>query len=340
MVAGFKSILIKFGIFFVIAVALLALLYNTMINNVPGGTRGYTADFTSVSGLGVGDDIRVAGVRVGKVTGIKIIDGDHAQVKFEVQKDQPFLDNTSLVMRYQNLLGQRYLSMVQPARRGQPQSPNSVIPISRTNPGFDLTELLDGFRPLFQVLRPADVNKLATTLIQVLQGEGGTVEQLLQQTTQLTNFVADRDQVFGQVLDRLTPVLNDLAGQGGQLRSTVHELKLLMTGLAKDRKGIGTSISRLSRLITSTSSFLKQAREPATVDVHLFRKVAETLGSQRSLLTQSLNAFGDVFGDLGRASSYRNSVNVYLCTMWIKINAVEINLSGKKSGGPWTEVCQ
>jgi len=340
MVTGFKSILIKFALFFAIALALLGLLYNTMINGVPGSTRSYQADFTNVSGLAVGDDIRVAGVRVGKVDGIKIVDGDRARVTFSVEKAQPFLDNTSLVMRYQNLLGQRYLSMVQPARRGQALPAGSTIPMSRTSPGFDLTELLDGFRPLFQVLRPADVNKLATNLIQVLQGEGGTVQQLLEQTTQITNFVANRDQLFGQVLNGLTPVLTDLAGQGGQLRSTVHELKLLMSGLAQDRKSIGSSISHLSTLITSTSHFLEKARRPITADVHLFRLVAETLGSRRALLTQSLRAFGEVFGGLGRIGSYRNSANVYLCTFWIKINSLEVNLSGKPSGGPWTEACR
>jgi len=340
MVTGFRSILAKFVIFAVIALAMLALLYNTMIDGVPGGTRSFTADFTNVSGLSKGDDVRVAGVRVGKVNDIKIVGGDHAQISFSLENDQALLSNTSLVMRYQNLLGQRYISMVQPAVHGTPLRAGTTIPESRTSPGFDLTELLDGFRPLFETLRPADVNKLAGSLIQVMQGEGGTVEQLLQQTNKVTNFMADRDQIFGDVLTRLTPVLNDMAGQGSELRNTVHELRLLMSGLAQQRVKIGKSISGLSNLITSTSSLLAEVRHPITVDTHLFRQVADALAGNRSLLTQALGAFGDVFGGLGRASSYRNSANVYLCTLWIRIASLQLNLSGKNSGGPWTKVCQ
>jgi phospholipid/cholesterol/gamma-HCH transport system substrate-binding protein len=243
------------------------------------------------------------------------------------------------VMRYQNLLGQRYLSLV-PGTGGKPLAAGATVPQSRTSPGFDLTELLNGFRPLFETLQPGDVNKLATSIIQVLQGEGGTVEQLLQQTTQLTNFMADRDAVFGRVLHSLVPVLTDIAGQGDELTSTVHELQLLMTGLAKDRVSIGKSISGLSNLITSTSDLLAQMREPLTVDSHRFRQVAQTLDSEKSLLSAALNAFGTSFGALGRASSYRNAENVYLCTMWLDLGVTQVNLSGKQSGGPWTEACR
>jgi len=341
MTAGFKSTLIKFLAFVAVALALLALLYNTMVNGVPGGTHKYSALFTNVSGLATGDDVRVAGVRVGKVDKISIVPGDGAKVQFELEDSQPLLDDTHLVMRYQNLLGQRYISMVQGPDRGAALHAGSTIPQSRTSPGFDLTELLNGFRPLLEVLQPADVNKLASSIIEVLQGEGGSVEQLLQQTTTLTNFLADRDNVFSAVLTNLTPVLDDLSGQGQELKSTVHELQLLMTGLAKDRHSIGASISGLSTLISSTSQLLAQSRKPIVLDTHLFREVAETLAQQKTNLTAALKSFGVVFDDLGRASSYRNAVNVYLCTMWIGAGpGAELNLSGRNTGGPWSKVCQ
>jgi phospholipid/cholesterol/gamma-HCH transport system substrate-binding protein len=341
MVTGFRQTLAKFLVFAVIALALLALLYNTMINGVPGGTRSYRADFTNVSGLTTGDDVRVAGVRVGKVDGIKLIDnGTRARVSFELQDDQPLLDNTRLVMRYQNLLGQRYLSLEQGAERGARLPAGALVPQSRTSPGFDLTALLNGFRPLLQVLQPADVNKLATSIVQVLQGEGGSVQELLQQTTRLTSFLADRDQVFGEVLTNLVPVLSDISGQGDALQSTVHELRALMSGLARDRTTIGRSISGLSTLITSTSQLLQQARQPVVLDTHLFRQVAETLSSERLQLTRALRSFGVAFGDLGRTGSYRSAVNVYLCSLWLKVGGSEINLSGNPDGGPWSEVCR
>lgn len=337
MVTGFKRILATFVVFAAICGLLLLLLYNTMLNAVPGDTRTYTALFTHVSGLSDGDDVRVAGVRVGKVSDIEIVD-DGAKVTFELSNDQPMLRNTQLVMRYQNLLGQRYLSMVQGEKRGEPLPADSTIPLDRTNPGFDLSELLNGFRPLLDVLEPEQVNQLATSVIEVLQGEGRTIESVLRQTAELTSYVANRDEVIGNVLDNLTPVLNDLAGQGDALRSTVRQLRELMTGLAEERETIGNSISSLSNLITETSGFLEELREPADVNASLFRKVAATLDQNKELMTRTLGAFDTVFGSLGRATSYQNGMNVYLCSLWLATPLGEINLNGEP--GPWTEVCR
>ena len=96
----------------------------------------------------------------------------------------------------------------------------------------------------------------------MLQGEGGTVEKLLQQTTQLTTYVADRDAVIGEVLQNLTPVLEHLQGRGTEIESTVLELRRLMDGLARDRAAIGSSIDGVGRLVGSTSALLDDARAP------------------------------------------------------------------------------
>src|SRR5690348_2362076 len=274
MIAGFKAILVKFSLFALVAVLLGYLLVNTMLHGLSGETVHYKAEFADVSGLRSGDDIRVAGVRVGRVQNVKITDAG-AEVDFDLVKRQKLLTTTTLVMRYQNLLGQRYLAMVQGAKRGPVMKADSTVPMSRTNPGFDLTELLNGFRPLFEALRPDDVNQLAESVVKVLQGEGGTVENLLTKTAKLTNFLADRDQIVGEVLNNLTPVLVDMAGQGDELRGTVLELKALMTGLARDRKSIGSSIDGMSELIGSTSDLLTQLRVPTVAAVKRFNATME-----------------------------------------------------------------
>jgi phospholipid/cholesterol/gamma-HCH transport system substrate-binding protein len=363
MITGFRSILFKFVAFAVVAILLFLLLLNTMINSLPTSSRPFTAYFTSVSGLTPGSDVRVAGVRIGKVSDIQLVtnggvsqtgipksgpNGEEkvAAVTFDVESSQAVYKTTKIKMLYQNLLGQRFLSLYQdtttPGLTSQANLLGSGARIlaTETDPGFDLTQLLDGFRPLFQVLQPDQVNQLAGSIIQVLQGEGGSIENLLQQTNQLTNFLADRDQVVGQVLTNLTPVLNDFAGQGTQLASTVTSLRQLMDGLAADRSSIGDSITHLSTLITSTSDLIEQARTPATADVHLFRQVVETTNSEKTLLTKALGAFADAFGALGRASSYTNAVNIYDCSLTISLLGVPINLSGHAQGGPWTGVCR
>lgn len=335
---GLKLITAKFVAFAVVSLALLLVLLNTMFNGLPDDSRDFDSVFSDVNGLRVGDDVRVAGVRVGRVEEIGV-DPAGARVGFALEDDQPLLANTTLVMRYQNLLGQRYLSLEQPEKRGPELKAGSTVPLSRTSPGFDLTELLNGFRPLFETLRPADVNRLATTLVKTLQGEGGTVEQLLKQTSHLTNFLADKDKVFDKVLVNLTPVLENLAGQGTELTSTVKELKALMTGLARDRKSIGASIDGVSQLIGSTSDLLSEARVPAKAAVSRLREVAHMFADNRVKLVKALKSFGTTFESFARGTSYQNALNIYLCTSYIEILGQSVNLAGGK-GGPYSEVCR
>jgi phospholipid/cholesterol/gamma-HCH transport system substrate-binding protein len=338
VIAGFRAILVKFSLFALVAVLLGYLLVNTMLHGLSGDTVHYKAEFTDVSGLRTGDDIRVAGVRVGRVQSVRITD-EGAEVGFDLMKRQPLLTTTTLVMRYQNLLGQRYLAMVQGPKRGDVMKPGSTVPMERTNPGFDLTQLLNGFRPLFEALRPDDVNQLAASVVKVLQGEGGTVEGLLQKTATLTNFLADRDQVVGEVLDNLTPVLVDMAGQGDELRGAVLELKALMQGLAKDRRSIGASIDGMSQLIGSTSQLLTELRPPTAQAVRRFNGTMELFLKNRQPFVEALGSFGQALAALGRASSYQNAVNLYFCSITVGAGKGQVNLNGT-SNGPWSEVCR
>jgi phospholipid/cholesterol/gamma-HCH transport system substrate-binding protein len=337
MITGFRSIVVKFSLFALVSALLAVVLVNTMVHQVSGETSDYRAEFADVAGLRVGDDVRVAGVRVGRVQGIQVVDGG-AEVSFDLTAEQSLLETTKIVMRYQNLLGQRYLALVQGADRGPRLKAGSTVPLVRTSPGFDLTELLNGFRPLFEALRPDDVNALASSLVKVLQGEGGTVESLLAQTARLTDFLADRDQVVGEVLDNLTPVLTDLAGQGTELRATVEELRALMTGLARDRKSIGASIDGMSRLIGSTSELLADAKVPTVRAVKRFRTVMDMFVANKPEFVEAIGSFGSTLAALGRASSYENAVNIYLCSVIVNVGGAELNLNGS-GNGPWTEVC-
>lgn len=334
---GLRAIAVKFAAFVVTAVVLLLLLVNTMTNGVSGTTVDYDAVFTDVSGLRVGDDVKVAGVRVGRVRSIEVEEVG-AWVGFELEEDQPLLSSTRLVMRYQNLLGQRYLALVQQGPRGAVMPAGALVPRDRTDPGFDLTALLNGFRPLFEVLQPTDVNTLATSVVKVLQGEGGTVEALLQQTTELTTFVADRDELIGEVLTNLTPVLDNLAGRGTEIGTTVSELRALMTGLARDRRAIGASIDGVSRLVGSTSDLLRDIEDPAVRALRRFVVVSATLARTRGRLNVALRSFGATFEALGRATSYESALNVYLCSLTIEVAGVPINAAGTE--GPWSEVCR
>lgn len=336
---GLKQIAAKFIAFAALSGLLMVLLVNTMNNGVSGDTREFTAEFTDVSGLRVGDDVKAAGVRVGQVKEIGVSE-EGATITLELVDEQKLYDNTRLVMRYQNLLGQRYIGLVQGADRGAEISSDDIIPVTLTDPGFDLTGLLNGFRPLFRVLQPKDVNTLATSLVKVLQGEGGTVEQLLRQTGQLTNFLADRDDVIGEVMTNLKPVLDNLAGQGDELTTTVRELRALMTGLARDRKSIGASIDGVSRLVGATSSLLQEVKVPLVRSTDRLVTVADMLEGSRKELKEAIPAYAMILGSLGRVTSYENALNVYVCSLSIAVTANGSGINPAGNNGPWRQVCR
>lgn len=340
---GLRTIAVKFIAFAAIAGMLGVLTINTMLNAVDGDTSEYTATFLDSSGLRPGDDIKVAGVRVGKVTGIEVDDLDSrkvSEVTFELKDEQPILSNSKLVMRYADLLGSRYLSIEQPAQRGEALPKGTKLGLAQTDPGFDLTVLLNGFRPLFRVLKPQDVNRLASTLVKVLQGEGGTVQEFLSETTKLTNFVADRDRVFDQVITNLTPVLENLAGQGDELRSTARELTALMGALAKERQTIGSSIDGLAQLTDHLSSLFVEANQPTKSALVRLRAVAKMYADNRSEVEDAIVWFPRLVNALGRITQNSNQANVYLCNLGVNLAGTTLYPFGQPGSANYSEVCR
>lgn len=151
--------LIKFSLFAVVTVLATALLAATIVNISFTPEHRYSAVFSDVTGLEEGDDIRVAGVRVGEVEGIRIKDRTLAEVTFTVTEDRPLLAGTGAVIRYRNLVGQRYVALTEGAGNGTRLRPGATIPLARTQPALDLNALLNGFKPLFAALSPKDVNQ-------------------------------------------------------------------------------------------------------------------------------------------------------------------------------------
>src|SRR5205807_7105151 len=127
-------------------------------------------------------------------------------------------------IKYRNLVGQRYIALdAAPGSPGAMLPADGVIPLDRTKPALDLTALFNGFKPLFQALSPDDVNKLSYEIIQVLQGEGGTMDSLLAHTASLTTAIASKDKVIGQVIDNLTAVLGTISQRGPELPNLIDQ---------------------------------------------------------------------------------------------------------------------
>lgn len=327
----------SFLVFAAVALVALALLRNTMVPEVDGETERYSAVFTDVNGLRAGDDVRLAGVKVGDVASIEV-DGSRAVVAFTAAAGVPLRTDTGLVMRYQNLIGQRYLALLPGKAAGARLDPGTRIPVARTSPGFDLTALLNGFRPLFDVLEPEDVNRLAESIVKVLQGEGGTVRGLLEQTTRLTSYLADQEELFQRTAANLTPVLREVSGNGEALAGTLDSLERLTRGLARDREVIGRSVSDLATVLARSDRIVSEVRRPLARDIDDLRRVLRVFAANRDGFARAAPELARLLGTIGRTVSYRSALNTYLCTITVAIGEVQVPLVvplGKSS-----EVCR
>jgi phospholipid/cholesterol/gamma-HCH transport system substrate-binding protein len=321
------SAAIKLIIFALVTVVAAALLGVVISNRTFGKTTEYHAVFSDVTDLLTGNDVRLAGVRVGTVKSIKVINRNEAEVGFTVDQDVPVTTTTRVEVHYLNLVGQRYLDLVETpevtataADVAQTQNPNTDIPVQRTAPAVDLTALFNGFRPLFQALTPADVNSFSLEIIKTLQGEGGTVDSLLQQTASLTKTVANRDAVIGQVVDNLLTVLNTVEKRDAGLSETITQLQRLVTGLAGDRQTIAASLTNIDNLATSSTSFIAGIRPYLPKDLKGIESLARNLNTSKdpdgkNALAEELNLLPAKVNRITRTASYGGYFNFWLCEL-------------------------
>lgn len=303
------------GLIFVLVTGLAtAVLAVSIANTNVSDTISYAARFTDVTSLNPGDDVRIRGVRVGQVDELSVVDQNLALVRFSVDKSKPLPADVTATIKYRNMVGQRYIAL----ERGEKLSsdllpPNGQISLDRTNPALDLTDLFNGFKPLFQALSPKDVNALSGEIVQVLQGEGGTVDSLLMHTGSLTSTLAERDQIIGQVIKNLNSVLTTINNQGDALTTLVTTLQQLVSGLAEDRVAIGDAISGMGKLTSATADLLHQARQPLKDSISGLGMLASNLVTGSAELQQFLVSTPEKFDALGRSTSYGSWLNFYLC---------------------------
>jgi phospholipid/cholesterol/gamma-HCH transport system substrate-binding protein len=319
---------IKLGAF-----SLVLLLFTAIIIVVFGQMRfdrtsGYTAIFSNASGLRPGQFVRASGVEVGKVKDVKIIDeGSRVEVSFAVDRSLPLFEGSTASVRYLNLIGDRYLELKRgDSDRRMPSG--GTIPIERTQPALDLDALVGGFRPLFRALDPEKVNNIAQSIITIFQGQGGTINDILDQTASLTSALADRDQAIGEVIRNLNTVLDTTVKHQKQFDETLVNFETLITGLKNRADPIATSVGDISDAAGTVADLLADNR-PLLQDTTGYLEAAQQpLVDQKEQLNDILVRLPNALKIIGRAGGvYGDFFNFYACDVTLKLN-------GLQPGGP------
>lgn len=297
----------------------------------------YRAEFSNVTGLEADDFVRIAGVEVGKVKDLSIRDDSTVLVEFSTQDSVVLTEGSRAVIRYDDLIGGRYLQLVEGAGGTRKLNPGDTIPLTQTEPALDLDALIGGFRPLFQALNAEQVNALTGQLISALQGQGATIGSFLSQTASLTNTLADRDQLIGEVIVNLNTVLGSLAGQSDQFGKAVTALSELVQGLAERKDDIATGLAYTNEAAGSITALLSQARPPLQKVVTETDRSASIVLADHDYFDNLLNTLPDAYQVLNRQGMYGDFFSFYLCDIALKLNGkggqpVYVKVAGQSTG--------
>lgn len=323
----------KFTAFTLVMVVLTAGLFVIFGQYRTGSTNRYSAVFTDSSSLRPGDSVRVAGIRIGTVTGVALQDDNSVLVDFDADDNIRLTESTRVAVRYLNLVGDRYLELLDEPGSTRIQHPGSRIEADRTEPALNLDLLLGGLKPVIQGLNPNEVNALTSSLIQVLQGQGGTLESLFARTSSFTSALADNGETVEHLIDTLDETITVVAKDGEKFSGAVDQLEHLAAGLAQDRDPIGEAISALDAGTASLAGLLTQARPPLAGTVDQLNRLAPQLSNETDLarLDLALQKTPQNYRKLVRLGSYGSWLNLYLCGISIRVT----DLQGRTAHFPW-----
>lgn len=297
----------------------------------------YSALFSDVSGLQPGNFVRIAGVEVGKVKSIKVKDDDTVLVGFDLEPSVVLTNGSRAVIRYDNLIGGRYLELEEGAGGVAKLQAGQTIPVDRTAPALDLDALIGGFRPLFKALNPGQVNALSGQLIAAFQGQGPSIGSVLTQLASFTNTLADRDQLIGQVVVNLNAVLGSFGEHSEKFGTAVDSLSQLVHALSERKVDITNGLGYSSEAAGTIADLLADVRPPLQKVVHETDRTATAVLSEREYFDNLLATLPDAYRIAGRQGLAGDFFSFYLCDLVLKLNGkggqpVYVKMVGQASG--------
>ena len=315
-----RSTVIKVSIFAVAMLIVAAGLVVVFGSFRFGPEASYHATFTDASRLKAGQKVRIAGVPVGAVSGVKLNPDNTIDVTFGVDKRYTLYSSTRAVIRYENLVGDRFLEITSGPGELRKLAPGATINSEHTQPALDLDALLGGLRPVLKGLDADKVNTISGAVIELLQGNGGALANVLADTSAFSSALGQRDQLVGDAITNLNTVLGTIDQRSVQFSASVDQLQQLITGLAKNKDTIAGAIPPLASTTTDLTELLKNSRRPLQGILENTRPLATELDNRKAEVNNDIEQLGEDYLRLAALGSYGSFFNIYFCSVTVKIN--------------------
>ncbi|MCW2519691.1 MAG: mammalian cell entry protein [Mycobacterium sp.] len=312
--------LINVGIFTVVMLLVAAGLVVVFGQFRFAAGNTFHATFTEASRLKAGQDVRIAGVPVGSVKAVELNPDNTVDVTFDVNNRYQLYTSTRAVVRYQNLVGDRYLEITSGPGDLRKLPAGATIAKENTQPALDLDALLGGLRPVLKGLNGNKVNEVSNAVIELLQGQGGSLSTLLASTSSFTLDLAARDQLIGDTITNLNAVLGTVDEKGAQFDAAVDQLQQLITGLAQNRDPIAGAIPPLASATTDLTQLLREGRRPVQGVIENIRPLAQRMDERKGDINKVIEPLAENYLRLNALGAYGSFFNIYYCSIRMKIN--------------------
>ncbi|MGB9304235.1 MAG: virulence factor Mce family protein [Mycobacterium sp.] len=319
-VPSHRSMVIKVGIFTVVMLLVSAALVVVFGDFRFGSESTYHATFTDASRLKAGQKVRIAGVPVGAVSGVKLNPDNTIDVEFGVDQRYTLYTSTRAQIRYENLVGDRFMEITSGPGELRKLPPGGTINAQHTQPALDLDALLGGLKPVLKGLDADKVNTVTSAVIELLQGQGGALNNVLTDTNAFTSALGNRDQLIGDAITNLNAVLGTVDERSAKFSASVDQLQQLITGLAKNKDTIAGAIGPLSSTTTDLTELLRNSRRPLQGILQNVRPLATELDDRKAEVNNDVEQLGEDYLRLSALGAYGSFFNIYFCSVTIKIN--------------------
>ena len=317
---GHRSNLIKVSIFAVVMLLVAAALVVVFGQFRFSSTNTYHATFDTASRLKGGNKVRIAGVNVGSVKSLALNPDNSVNVTFDIDKRYQLYTSTRALIRYENLVGDRYMEIAAGPGELRKLPAGGTIDRSHTQPALDLDALLGGLRPVLKGLDGNKINQISSAVIELLQGQGGALNDLLMNTGSFTQTLADRYQVISEVIHNLNDVLQTVDAKSAQFDASVDQLQQLVTGLAQGRDPIAGAIPPLASAENDLTDMLQKSRRPIQGVLENLRPFATELDNRKAEVNNDVEQLGEDYLRLAALGAYGSFFNIFYCSTRLKIN--------------------
>jgi phospholipid/cholesterol/gamma-HCH transport system substrate-binding protein len=276
-----------------VVIALLMLLA-FKAEDIPflGGGDDYYAQFSEAGGLKVDDEVRVAGVSVGKVEDITL-DSGHVLVRFSVDGDTAFGVDSGASIRVKTLLGAMYLAL-EPAGPGQ-LAPGSVIPLARTAAPFDVVDAFSGLATTEQQIKTGRLARSLTTIADLFRDSPADVRASLTGLSRLSQNVAARDEQLQTLLSNASHLSKVLADRNENLETLFKDGDVLLRALYARRDAVHNLLLATIDLSHQLTGLVDDSRADLRPALQRLHHVVGLLDSRQAQLDQSLRLMGPFY---------------------------------------------